>query len=914
MSWQSILNATKTDTPDRLKFRQVERPPSTASVPVVFGTKLVRGRYVELEKIRQNYLSVAINKGVKVLAESDYDPAQTNPICDRLIDAVGRYREQIEIPEPLEQQILYGNPASSLSRQTVGSITRTVIDPLMSYNITQFPEPFARLVNAVAVWAFYTALRFGRSNAGTTEIEYRLATQAAGGREPVFMWLDVLPIVLAAKEADSANLTPHAINVSRGYLDVFRYLLGVQQSYLSLIAAFELAYYDISQLENSLGVNRTVHNVLKELATYRTKIMGMMGYLAYFIYLTGEEAQKLSFDTGDGSYETVTKYLRNFFVWTLKRATMSVPHASAGRPIAVDDVTPNVANIQAVGDFLNLIRFGAWEKEFLNDLRLDLCALGGRSIRQKFYSGASVLCQGELDKVQWLAINDIKLPQQFKWGWQDVYYPLALGGFDGSGGIGSFSNKMLGIWPGSADQIINLQGKNEDRRSYHYRHLACVTFDEYNLGGTDTPVNFSALVTLITKNSDGDVRWNLPQARISTIPADLPNTPINQYLYIVIDSKVFGFNDLIPFFRSLQELLPEFVTGIRIQSFQNKAWDVLQTRATFLSTDFASTSNSWMTTLSNASFTSGSPLSQAEFDRNWTRGTCFMLGNILFSNKIGFFHVGNAFAPYVAQSWVWEGRDSRDDEFYASQNTLNPIHIIRELLTNTTWGGKIPEEELDEESFLVAAETCYAERLGASFTNEGNFNVKALFQLMKDYVNCAVYEGDDDNKIFIKLIRNDYDVDKIRKLDDTHIGTLSGYQRNYNAEPVSTFTVAYKDHLNERQTVTVAAPNFTKHAAELSGSFDCCPNEQTALRIATRELIEANNTPLTLTITLDHATGQDLGIGEPISLSWVLYDINNMVMRVVGKDLRQDNTYSVKLTQDLFADLEQPLVGEQRDS
>ena len=46
---------------------------------------------------------------------------------------------------------------------------------------------------------------------------------------------------------------------------------------------------------------------------------------------------------------------------------------------------------------------------------------------------------------------------------------------------------------------------------------------------------------------------------------------------------------------------------------------------------------------------------------------------------------------------------------------MNAVHIIREALVNTTWGGLgYPEADLDADSFTTAANTALAEGIGLS--------------------------------------------------------------------------------------------------------------------------------------------------------------------------------------------------------
>ena len=257
--------------------------------------------------------------------------------------------------------------------------------------------------------------------------------------------------------------------------------------------------------------------------------------------------------------------------------------------------------------------------------------------------------------------------------------------------------------------------------------------------------------------------------------------------------------------------------------------------------------------------------------------------------------------------------DASDDspETYASLNTINPVHMLRELITDDTVGLGYLEARLDESSFIAAAQTCFDERLGCNYANISKTKAKPLIEMLRGYMSCEVYLDTLSDEIKIKLIRYIDDDDPLPTLDETNVNSVSQFQRNYNAKPISALTIKYLNYANEPQTINVVAPNFSRQSGVQNIVYDCCPDERTAKIVASRDLAIANNSPLTMTALVDFATGYPFGLGDAVRVSWRAYEIDMMLARVIDKTLRPNNLIELKLMQDLFVPLTTDLTEEQ---
>ena len=149
----------------------------------------------------------------------------------------------------------------------------------------------------------------------------------------------------------------------------------------------------------------------------------------------------------------------------------------------------------------------------------------------------------------------------------------------------------------------------------------------------------------------------------------------------------------------------------------------------------------------------------------------------------------------------------------SSDGFLNPVHALRELMTDKEIGYGIPESLLDNGSFQQAADTCAAEDLCCSFILDDSRDTEQMFQVLKRHINCEIYDHPVENKIKIKLIRQDYEVDELPVLGTNEIGEVSQFEQRYNQNEVGGVTVTYKSYENENKAVTVLNPYPTRTGA-----------------------------------------------------------------------------------------------------
>jgi hypothetical protein len=89
-------------------------------------------------------------------------------------------------------------------------------------------------------------------------------------------------------------------------------------------------------------------------------------------------------------------------------------------------------------------------------------------------------------------------------------------------------------------------------------------------------------------------------------------------------------------------------------------------------------------------------------------------------------------------------------------HAMNPAHIIYQCLTDPIWGRGLPAALIDENSFVLAANTLCAEGFGLCIAWQRKEEVDQFIAIVQDYIDCFLYPDPETGKMTIRLLRDDY--------------------------------------------------------------------------------------------------------------------------------------------------------------
>lgn len=241
-----------------------------------------------------------------------------------------------------------------------------------------------------------------------------------------------------------------------------------------------------------------------------------------------------------------------------------------------------------------------------------------------------------------------------------------------------------------------------------------------------------------------------------------------------------------------------------------------------------------------------------------------------------------------------------------SQADMNPAHIIRECLTDPDWGMGYQESDIDDTSFQTAADQMYAESMGISLLWGRQVPIESFIQEIIKHIDGALYVSRSTGKFVLKLIRSDYDENTLLELDPSNVEKIDNPARPTFGELTNSVTVNYWDSVTGKDaSVTVQDTAMIQMQGAVINTTVQYPgftNFNIASRVAQRDLRALSSALLTCTLYANQ-DAKGLNIGDVFKLTWPDFEIDGLVMRVVGLAFGDGKSNKVRITaaQDVFA-------------
>lgn len=250
--------------------------------------------------------------------------------------------------------------------------------------------------------------------------------------------------------------------------------------------------------------------------------------------------------------------------------------------------------------------------------------------------------------------------------------------------------------------------------------------------------------------------------------------------------------------------------------------------------------------------------------------------------------------------------------FFAAANghqigdDANPVAIIIDLLSNETYGLKIPLEQFDLASFEYAAMRCHSESLGVSMLYDTQSDASELVRDLLRHIDGVMYTDPASGKLKITLARDDYDLGSVPTLDPDNVVDLRLVRGSWNdtknvvkvkyTNAAANFAVDVIEHKNQ---ANIDVRGGVKD--EDSYAFLGFTNKATANKAAAR-VLRSVSTPLArMTLTANRAAFA-LHPGAVFRLDWPPLGIEGMACRVtrISYGGLTDPEVSIEAIEDIF--------------
>lgn len=279
-----------------------------------------------------------------------------------------------------------------------------------------------------------------------------------------------------------------------------------------------------------------------------------------------------------------------------------------------------------------------------------------------------------------------------------------------------------------------------------------------------------------------------------------------------------------------------------------------------------------------------------------------VLGLVLRSPQV------SALNPYIKPWSIYASRINGG--FYPAKaaigESMNPAHIVYEVLTSYEFGIGLAPGDIDVTSFTTAADTLHTEGMGLSLFWEGEQSAEDFISYILQHVDGVIYHDPATGKLAIALARDNYVISGLPILDALNVLRVDRFSQPLPGELTSEVQIKFEDQATGNSG-SVSAQDIA--VLEMQGGasvpvvrdYRGIPTDELASRVALREL-RTLATPLARAEIVVNRYAWNLRIGSVFRLQWPPLGIVDMVMRVVSLDYGTltSGKITVEAVQDVF--------------
>jgi hypothetical protein len=292
-------------------------------------------------------------------------------------------------------------------------------------------------------------------------------------------------------------------------------------------------------------------------------------------------------------------------------------------------------------------------------------------------------------------------------------------------------------------------------------------------------------------------------------------------------------------------------------------------------------------------------------------GQSITVANASYSNYNGTFTVTAIDIEKNTVSYTMSGTpggDSTVTDLTISYNTpdlINGVHVIRDCLTDSSWGLGIAEHLIDEASFLAAAQTCYNEGLGFAWLWDAEKPITEFITEVEAHIQGNVYEDRATGKFKINLTRYITNTTGLITLDETNSKNVTDFKRKSLDELVNQITIKFLDNgtLKDNSFPITDSSLVQRQNGIVSKTitYSGVANLAIAEKLGIRDLRQHSTPVYSCSIECDR-TAENLNKGDAFILDRPDVINAQIIMRVVKIDLGTVDKGQIRIdaVQDIF--------------
>ncbi len=236
---------------------------------------------------------------------------------------------------------------------------------------------------------------------------------------------------------------------------------------------------------------------------------------------------------------------------------------------------------------------------------------------------------------------------------------------------------------------------------------------------------------------------------------------------------------------------------------------------------------------------------------------------------------------------------------------MNAASIIRECLTNPSWGMGYPDDSIGD-SFYTASNTLILENFGLNLIWTRQQPIEDFVQIIIDHIGGVMYRNPTTGQFELLLIRGDYSLSDIVTHSADTLISVDEYQRAGWGETVNEISLVYTDAATFKGK-TVVVQNLANIQAQggvvsRKVEYPGITSADLAASIAMRDL-RAASTPLAKVRLKANRESWNMIPGQVFRLSWQELKITNLILRITDIDYGtlNDGTIAIGAVEDVFS-------------
>lgn len=238
---------------------------------------------------------------------------------------------------------------------------------------------------------------------------------------------------------------------------------------------------------------------------------------------------------------------------------------------------------------------------------------------------------------------------------------------------------------------------------------------------------------------------------------------------------------------------------------------------------------------------------------------------------------------------------------------MNAAHIVYQCTTDPAWGRGRPESEIDENSFILAANTLCSESFGLCLQWMRQDEIGNFIKVVLDHIGGVLYTDRETGLIKLKLVRADYDPNAIPHFTpDSGLISISEDDSGSSESIVDEVIVNGKDPITDEtiqgRAHNLAVRRFRNGASSMTMDYPGLPTIELCNRVAERDRNAGAAGLRKFTVTLDRS-GFRLHPGSVFKITYLPRGLSGIVLRAgeIDDGNMIDGKITIKCVQDVFS-------------